>query len=264
MTQAQRCAPHREWGLTRTARIGRAASRRRSDRTVTNFFGPGSPYLGHPLLTAERTSSEVDRILGWCSELPTDVLDLGCGFGRHSLEFARRGFAVTGVDPSAALLEEAHRRADGEALEIEFVQSGGQAFSRADSFDLAVCLFTTLGQLTDAKSDPQIGPLLSNLRTSLRPGGTLVVEVPERDRAVEQLVEREQLGPTKVGRSFNAQTGVLSERFETPDGTFDLAYSLLSEAELVSAIEAAGFTVAEIYDEAVNPPPNTFMTLVAR
>ena len=30
--------------------------------SVQSFFGEGSPYLAHPLLTAERTSAEIDAI----------------------------------------------------------------------------------------------------------------------------------------------------------------------------------------------------------
>lgn len=230
---------------------------------MTNFFGPGSPYLGHPLLTEERTATEVRKILSWCPTVPTDVLDLGCGFGRHSIEFARRGLLVTGVDPSAALLDEARRRAENEKLSIDFLEGEGESFEREASFDLAVCLFTTLGQLSAVGADPQIDSVLANLRASLRPGGVLIVEVPERDRAVAKLVQSEQLGPTHVTRTFDPATNVLSEEFDTPAGVYDLAYVLMSEDELVAALETAGFGVDAIYHEAVIPPPDTFMTVVA-
>ncbi len=231
---------------------------------MTNFFGPGSPYLRHPLLTTNRSAREVDRVLSWCPTPPHDVIDLGCGFGRHCIEFARRGLATTGVDPSVTLLDEARQRAVTAELEIEFVESGGEAFVRPDSFDLAIAMFTTLGQVASADADPQIAATLSNLHTSLRPGGTLVIEVPERDRAVANLVEYEQLGPTEVTRSFDPETRVLSERFETPTGTYDLAYVLLSKEELTAELQTAGFVVEAVHDEAVSPPPDTFMTIVAR
>ena len=61
----------------------------------TNFFEHGSPYLQHPLLTPERTAEEVDFILSILPVEPGDkFLDIGCGFGRHSLELALRGFSV--------------------------------------------------------------------------------------------------------------------------------------------------------------------------
>lgn len=41
------------------------------------------------------------------------VLDLCCGIGRHTLEFARRGFAITGVDRTAAYLKKAKTRRAG-------------------------------------------------------------------------------------------------------------------------------------------------------
>ena len=45
---------------------------------------------------------EVDGILDYLRlSPPARILDLCCGPGRHSLELARRGFAVTGVDKTA-------------------------------------------------------------------------------------------------------------------------------------------------------------------
>ncbi|VAW34300.1 hypothetical protein MNBD_CHLOROFLEXI01-407, partial [hydrothermal vent metagenome] len=86
-----------------------------------NFFTEGSPFLNHPLLTAVRTAQEVDFIEDQF-KLPTGahILDVGCGFGRHSIELARRGFAVTGIDPAAAMIAAAQKRAAETAVSIDF------------------------------------------------------------------------------------------------------------------------------------------------
>ena len=49
---------------------------------------------------------------------PSHVLDLACGVGRHSLAFARRGFAVTGLDYSAAYLRNARAAARKAKLPV--------------------------------------------------------------------------------------------------------------------------------------------------
>src|SRR5260370_40236290 len=50
------------------------------------------------------------------------VLDAGCGTGRYAVELARRGFAVTGIDRSFELLEEARSRARDAGLPITLVE----------------------------------------------------------------------------------------------------------------------------------------------
>ena len=48
------------------------------------------------------------------------ILDLACGFGRHSLELARRGFAVTGVDITPDYVRYATQQAQAEQLNARF------------------------------------------------------------------------------------------------------------------------------------------------
>ena len=50
------------------------------------------------------------------------VLDVGCGTGRHAIELARRGYAVTGVDLSPAQLHRAKQKAVAAGVSISFVQ----------------------------------------------------------------------------------------------------------------------------------------------
>ena len=102
------------------------------------------------------------------------VLDLCCGPGRHSLELARRGFKVTGVDRTARFLEEARRRAEAEGLAIEFVQDDMRTFHRPGTFDAAINLFTPFGYFDDPEEDHRV---LENIYASLKPHGKLLLDV---------------------------------------------------------------------------------------
>lgn len=57
------------------------------------------------------------------------VLDLACGFGRHSLELARRGFSVTGIDITPSYIHFAEEEAQKEAVRIFYVVTYGRSGS---------------------------------------------------------------------------------------------------------------------------------------
>lgn len=237
-----------------------------------NFFDEGSPYLGHPLLTTERTLAELDRIEGLIGGLAagSSVIDLGCGFGRHVLALAARGHHAVGLDPSPVMIaaaEAAGSSADSPGNATLHCGPAADAHSLVvpASIDLALCLFTTFGQVSaEHDVEASTSALLQAAFEALRPGGFLVLELPERDRAVAVLVAEEQLGPTAVTRSFDAATSTLHERFEAPAGSFDLTYQLFDRKSLQEMLVATGFEAVTVIDEALVPPPPTFMTLVAR
>jgi len=58
------------------------------------------------------------------------VLELACGPGRHALEFARRGYRVTGVDRTARYLETAREKAGEEGLDVEWVEADMRTLRR--------------------------------------------------------------------------------------------------------------------------------------
>ena len=61
-------------------------------------------------------TAECDAVVGLFQKFGdgkiSRILDLGCGTGRHAVEFAKRGFDVTGVDFSEAMLSRARERAN--------------------------------------------------------------------------------------------------------------------------------------------------------
>ncbi len=61
---------------------------------------------------------QVGQVLALTGVTGGAVLDLRCGPGRHAVEFARRGFAVTGVDRSGFLPDRACERASESAVSV--------------------------------------------------------------------------------------------------------------------------------------------------
>ena len=138
--------------------------------------------LAPVLFTKERwgnAPAEVEQLAALIKLSPgSAVLDLGCGPGRHSLEFARRGFAVTGVDRTARYLSEAQDKARREGLEVEWVEADMLHFRRERAFDVAVSLLTSFGYFDDPADDSLV---VENLFASLKPGGHVVMDVMSKE-----------------------------------------------------------------------------------
>jgi len=99
------------------------------------------------------------------------VLDVGCGCGLTTRSAARAasGGSVLGIDLSAAMLQEAERRARAEGLtNVRFEQGDAQVhtFSPAD-FDLATSRFGVM-----FFEDPVVA--FANIASAIRPGGRFV------------------------------------------------------------------------------------------
>jgi SAM-dependent methyltransferase len=109
------------------------------------------------------------------------VLDLGCGFGRHAFEAARRRTQVVALDAGADEVAQVRAvlggMADSGEISTEQVRAGGV---RADALALPFGegTFDRIVASEVLEHIPNDGRALSELARVLRPGGTMAVTVP--------------------------------------------------------------------------------------
>jgi ubiquinone/menaquinone biosynthesis C-methylase UbiE len=201
-----------------------------------------------------------------------DLLDVPCGFGRHSVPLAATGLRVVGVDRAQPLLDEAQRRGGGERWP-KFVRADYRDLPLADaSFDAALNLFSSLGYLGDDE-DTQA---LAEIGRVLRPGGRLVIEIMHRDLLVRTFAEQDwhMLGEGRLlleQRGFDPVSGVaqttqtLIESTGRRDSrTFSIR--VYTATELLAMLERAGFAEARCHGDLQGGPfaTDTRLVVVAR
>jgi SAM-dependent methyltransferase len=189
-----------------------------------------------------------------------DLLDVPCGFGRHSIPLAAAGYEVVGVDRSRPLLDEARRRA-GDSRRPKLVRADYRELPFADaSFDAAVNLFSSLGYLGDEEDTKA----LAEIGRVLRPGGRLVIDIVHRDALVRNLREQdwELLGEGRLlleQRTFEPAAGLVqvTQTVIEPSGERESRpYSLrvYTATELLAMLARAGFSETKCYGDLAGGP----------
>ncbi|HTJ40842.1 MAG TPA: methyltransferase domain-containing protein [Kofleriaceae bacterium] len=140
-----------------------------------------------PFLTPQATQAEARFVIETLGVEPgAQVLDLGCGYGRHAMELAARGYHVVGLDMSLPLLLRGADEAQRRGLTINFVHGDMRELDFDAQFDGAYCLFSTFGFFDDETNKKTA----ANLSRALKPGAKVVIEILNRDYLVGDLPTR--------------------------------------------------------------------------
>lgn len=217
------------------------------------FFGRGymegddsiEGFRAEPMSLAERTRSEVDgvmRLLGL--RAGQRVLDVPCGYGRHSNELGRRGLEVVGVDVNREELEVARRASSGAAA-VHFEARDMRDLRYREEFDAVLNLFFSFGFF---ESDEDNDGCIRRFQEALRPGGRFVmhtdVNVPRLLRGEHKCQETRNLRSGRVLR--------IAERFDPDRCRIEGTWSLLGPggaAEPLRAYSQRVYTYDEFADK---------------
>lgn len=150
------------------------------------FFDQHAPLYDDNVFT-KNTAAEIEFLLNELS-LPAGaaILDVGCGTGRHAVELATHGYAVTGLDISPGMLAEAAKRAEAAGVEVEWIQADASQFSLPPKFDAVIGLceggLGLLAQGDDAIDQPLA--VLGNVSHSLKPQAKAIFTVLSAARMI--------------------------------------------------------------------------------
>jgi SAM-dependent methyltransferase len=207
--------------------------------------------------------TEVEQILELVrdeyGESPDSVLDVGCGLGRHVIQFAEAGLRGTGIDISDGYLEEARENAERAGVEdrTKFRNRDMRNLDSLDGdYDLGVSLYNSFGYY-DAETNRRI---LGDIRDHLSENGTLVIQISNKDALLYEFTSSSirdgEFGTVVEQLDFDTETSQLTIardvlRGERPDleyqGQTEYSIRLYSPAELVDELRRAGFEDPAIY-----------------
>jgi SAM-dependent methyltransferase len=215
-----------------------------------DYFGADFFALHVDLFPEELSRREVAGMLE-LMQVPVGarILDVPCGWGRHSVLLAEQGFDVVGADLSFDLLKHGAPGPLYTAADVRL-----QPFADA-SFDAVINVFTSLGLFLDDAEDLRA---LREAHRLLAPGGKFLLESMHRDDVIADYAERDRWflpdgTEVRVRRRFDAVRGISHERLQwrrgTETGKKQHALRLRTATDISALLAAAGFDDVEYFGD---------------
>ncbi|GBD16010.1 Ubiquinone biosynthesis O-methyltransferase [bacterium HR26] len=212
--------------------------------------------LFRPPLTQQRLRFEVEGIARLL-ELPprASLLVLASGAGTVAIELAGRGYEVTGLEPSEALLEAARQAAQSRGVTMRWVRRDLRRILFRSAFDAVYAGSPVLG-LSDQRAEDL--ELLRSAWQALKPGGALLLDLPNRELLAREFVERTwaELDGARVleRQEWDLLANVLSLEWRVllPGGrevARGFRLRLYAAHEVLALLQEAGFEAVEAWGD---------------
>jgi SAM-dependent methyltransferase len=201
------------------------------------------------------TKNEVDgiiRLTGLSGK--AEILDCCCGIGRHTIELASRGYAMTGVDLSRIYLKRAREEAARQKLDITWSRTDVRNMDYRNRFDCVINVFTSFGYFENPEDDLV---LLKKIYSALNENGILFMEMSGKEVLARDFEERiwfEQEG-IKVFLEYSVDlnwTELHNRWLFYKDGEmteYAFSHRIFSAAEMADLLWEAGFSRIDIYGD---------------
>jgi len=183
----------------------------------------------------------------------SNVFDLACGKGRHSIELHSHGLNVLGLDLSSASI--AHAQQFGR-IGLQFQVHDMRLAFGEDRFDAGFNLFTSFGYFGNKEEDILA---LSNAYKSLHTGGYFVQDYINAEPILDLLPQKGEKKELLDGREIqfswekHLESRTIVKDIQVNDSTnhfqFQERVQVYSLSELIELHEAAGFQVLQVFGD---------------
>lgn len=149
----------------------------------------------------------------------TRILDIGCGTGRHSIELARRGYSVVGIDLSESMLDKARAKARAAGVVVDYRQADARELSFHAEFDLAMMLCE--GAFPLMQTDAMNFMILQSAANALKQDGKFIFTTLNGlfalYHSVEDFVNKDPADGVSTASTFNLMTFRNTSTFDFED-----------------------------------------------
>lgn len=212
------------------------------------FFDAHAPFYDQNPF-AQNTVAEVDFFVSlFPIAAGATILDVGCGTGRHSVELAKRGYRVTGLDLSEGMLQVARAKAAEAKVDVRFIHGDATNFDLGETFDAALCLCEGGFGLIGTHDDPEAHDLgiLRSIAKHLKSGAPFLMTALNGYSVIRQMKDEH----TAAGR-FDPGTMLSAyvDEWDLPEGTrnVQIRERLFIPPEVVRMLKEAGLRCDHVY-----------------
>jgi len=179
------------------------------------------------------------------------VLDVCCGSGRHSIEFAKRGFDVTGFDLSEYLIGQAKNLKGNlkeRNLKLKFLIKDMRNFDFKKSFDVAINIFSSFGYF---EKDSENFKVFRNVHSSLNKGGFFVFDFLNESYLRKNLVKIDymKLDGKKVFQERIIENDFVYKEIRIGNRSFKERIRLYSCEAIKKELQTLGFSVKKVFGD---------------
>jgi SAM-dependent methyltransferase len=225
-----------------------------TDNINNSFFNSVYKDVWKKLIPNGLTEAEVDFIMETAGLQPGDkVLDIMCGYGRHSIELGKRGIDVTSIDNLNEYIEEIKANAHEQNLPVRGIKAGILEVELKENYDAIICM----GNSFSFFNKEETSQILKKLSLSLKPGGILIINSwMIAEIALKHFKEKDWFQVEEYKYLLDYKFHFQPNRIESEqtivsaDGTVDVLKGIdyiFSLDELESMFLDAGLSTKELY-----------------
>lgn len=177
-------------------------------------------FLEKERLNHQKTKKETDFVLKTLNlRSGARILDLNCGWGRHAIELARRGFDVVGLDYNDFFLKKAQEEAKKNNLKILFIKGDMREFSFIKKFDAVINMGSSFGYF---ERDSENEKVLSDIAQVLKKNGKFLLDIRNRENFIRY-----------YGDKFEYKEKLKENGFISSKQTFDFSKGAILEKRVI-------------------------------